>query len=1637
MNHTMMKSSARAAGLLLTTFTLLLLLGPFTPAGAAVRYAQSGGPGSGVCTAWATACNLQQALAAASAGDEIWVKSGAYLPTGGSDRSVSFVLKEGVALYGGFGGSEALRSDRPATGNVTTLSGDIGAPGQAADNSYHVVIANGVSGATILDRFTISNGSADGAGLHGDGGGIRMVNGSPTLSNLVITANSALMDGGGIYNEGGSPFLTNSTINNNAAGLEGGGMYNLTAAPALTNVIVSGNQAGLEGGGIYSLLCSPRLTNVTLAGNTAVLDGNSVYGICAPACSGPACLFTITGDTNPTGPFNLDSFIVTPSAGQYGSITPTGGPTVIAGTPAAFSIIPAAGHHVITPVGGTCPIGAFNGITYTTAAITANCTVDATFDIIVTPSAGAGGTISPSSVQSLTSGSSAVFTITPSQGYRVAATIGGTCGGSYSGDPYDFTNGVTYTTGAVSGDCTVAPEFTPIACGPRPSGLMAWWRAEGNPDSSVGGYTGTATNVSYDTGKVNQAFSFSGSNSYVTITDNGALDFTGKPFAISAWVKITGAFTGDQGYGTIFDRIGNSGGYRLDYAPSSNTIRLLGLGTSLIGNSAVQMNNNTWYNVSAVADGAENATIYINGVAALSGPYSAGTGSEPYVTPRIGECQNISGAPFNGLIDEVQIFNRALSAADIQAIYGAGSAGVCSGGYNVTIGATSANGGWSGDTPDVWVPTASGSTVAASEILSRLTGGSGVTVTTAGGGSENGDLTVTLPISWSANALNLSATRNINIDSVLTASDSSTLALTATGGAVKTALGGKVNFDRNGSGLLTINGASYSVINDVTALQAISGALSGNYALGADIDASDTASWNSNAGFLPLGDATTQFTGVFDGLGHTISGLTINRPATDYVGLFGSTSGANLRNVGLVGGSVSGHSYVGGLVGQNSGTIQNAYTATAIFGASQYSGGLVGNNMGPLSEVYSSGAVRGGSSYNSGGLAGANSSSISNAYSSGNVTVSGTNTANFAGGLVGQNTGPVSNCYSTGSVSGYFNVGGLVGLNESGGSVSNSFWDATVNAALADNGFGTAKTTAEMKALATFSGWDVSATGGAGKTWRIYEGQSYPLLRGFLAPLTVTAADTTKVYDGSAYSGDNDVSYTPAGYDASKLLGAPAYGGDSRTATSGGSFTIIPGGLYSGQDGYDISYVNGTLTISKAATTTAVSSSAASSVYGNPVTFTATVGIVVGTPTGTVTFYDGAAIMGTRILDGSWQAAFSISTPAMGIHAVTAVYGGDSSFAASTSASIDQTVTWIPPTATAATSISATGFTANWGSVTGATTGYYLDVATDSGFTSFATGYNNKYVGDVITCAVTGLASGTPYFYRVRSYNSGGASNSSNTITALTLPGAATTTAATSVTATGFTANWNAVTGATGYFLDVATDSGFTTPVNGYGNKDVGNVAASAVSGLTVNNTYYYRVRAYNSSGSGATSNFITVLIVPFYTLTLTISGNGGGSVTSTSPSFSCNTGCTQQVAASTPLALTAAPAEFSLPGEWSVSGSVFCDSVNGAVCNMTMNNDRTVGIAFTRDTAHTARIDGATPVYYPILQQAYAAAATGNVIEVWGIDLGAGLTCGAATTVTIRGGYDQPYLNRSGLTSLHSLTIGKGTVTVDGIVVK
>ena len=173
---------------------------------------------------------------------------------------------------------------------------------------------------------------------------------------------------------------------------------------------------------------------------------------------------------------------VTPSASPNGTISPATPQSVLLGTTTAFTVVPDPSWSAV--VGGTCG-GTLVGSTYTTNVLLADCSVSVTFTAIptytVTPSADAGGSISPGTPQTVASGGSRQFTVTPSPGYTVS--VGGTCGGSLVGG--------TYTTDAITADCTVDATFTLITHRPsRPARGPTATSAPGAPQAV--GYAASA-----------------------------------------------------------------------------------------------------------------------------------------------------------------------------------------------------------------------------------------------------------------------------------------------------------------------------------------------------------------------------------------------------------------------------------------------------------------------------------------------------------------------------------------------------------------------------------------------------------------------------------------------------------------------------------------------------------------------------------------------------------------------------------------------------------------------------------------------------------------------------------------------------------------------------------------------------------------------------------------------------------------------------------------------------------------------------------------------------------------------------------------------------------------------------------------
>lgn len=266
-----------------------------------------------------------------------------------------------------------------------------------------------------------------------------------------------------------------------------------------------------------------------------------------------------------------------------------------------------------------------------------------------------------------------------------------------------------------------------------------------------------------------------------------------------------------------------------------------------------------------------------------------------------------------------------------------------------------------------------------------------------------------------------------------------------------------------------------------------------NYVLTRDLDFGDCSSYadcdnmeeyTTGEGWEPIGSYEEPFLGKFNGQGHTISNLFINRPNGYSVGLFGRIGEfGSIKNLGLDSANITGGDNVGGLIGRLNGKLENSYSKGTVIGNGECVGGLVGSHS---VEVDSGGGVP---------------YTVLNAYSDASV-----NGEWGVGGLVGCNTGDVINSYSTGSVtSGYGGDGGLIGYSD-GGYILNSFWDTQTSGMEISSG-GTGKSTSQMQTIATYTtlvpdeldeSWDIVLENNFDfsnpSIWYIDSGSDYPRL---------------------------------------------------------------------------------------------------------------------------------------------------------------------------------------------------------------------------------------------------------------------------------------------------------------------------------------------------------------------------------------------------------------------------------------------------------------------------------------------------------------------------------------------------------------
>jgi filamentous hemagglutinin family protein len=524
---------------------------------------------------------------------------------------------------------------------------------------------------------------------------------------------------------------------------------------------------------------------------------------------------------------------------------------------------------------------------------------------------------------------------------------------------------------------------------------------------------------------------------------------------------------------------------------------------------------------------------------------------------------------------------------------------------------------------------------AAATIDSTLNSGTGVTLQTTATGtsgpgiqnpSGNGDIVIAAALSWhSAANLTLEAYHSIFVDAPITVTGAGSLTMLTNDGGT----GGDLFFDGGNASFakptaaLSINGASYTLVDNIATLAAnIASDPSGDYALARNYNAKSDGIYTSS----PI---STAFSGSFEGLGNTISNLSIDDTTDADVGLFASTAnGSVVRDVvlshavvkgyaagasigGLIGTMAEGSSVdnssvsgtivgdyafcqsclfsvgVGGLAGSSAGGISNSSSSASVWSEGQYdyTGGLIGADSGTIANSYATGEVHGSDDPRAGGLVGVdNATSTDNSYATGAVSGAGTNVS--IGGLAGQATGLIEYSYATGNVTGGTDnagglvgieggtieyshatgdaygheVGGLVGVEQGGNSISNSISNSYATGTATGGYDATAGGLVGLNFFCNIT--DSYATGAVsiGNAKSPSEGfGSAGGLVGDLEPSTITSSYATGTVSGGAYT------------DVGGLIGenlGTVDGSYATGAVSGGKFANV-GGL-SGE-GADIS----------------------------------------------------------------------------------------------------------------------------------------------------------------------------------------------------------------------------------------------------------------------------------------------------------------------------------------------------------------------------------------------------------------------------------------------------------------------------------
>lgn len=267
----------------LIAISALLVQAAVATAGEIVVYVDAAAAPEGNGSSWSSAFKyLDDALASATSGAVIRTARGTYRPGHGVfDRSATFAPPAGVTVEGGYAGSSGPDPDaRDPSAYPTNLSGDIGALGNSADNSYHVVSVTTATG-VVIDGVNVVEGNANGSFPNQAGGGVYVTGGNLTLRNCTLrNLNAGSGGGGAAYAANGAGLtLESCVITQNSTDAVGGALMMFACSPELRNCVLSGNYAAVQGGAIAGINAAPALRDCTLTDNSAQFYGGAWYSI--------------------------------------------------------------------------------------------------------------------------------------------------------------------------------------------------------------------------------------------------------------------------------------------------------------------------------------------------------------------------------------------------------------------------------------------------------------------------------------------------------------------------------------------------------------------------------------------------------------------------------------------------------------------------------------------------------------------------------------------------------------------------------------------------------------------------------------------------------------------------------------------------------------------------------------------------------------------------------------------------------------------------------------------------------------------------------------------------------------------------------------------------------------------------------------------------------------------------------------------------------------------------------------------------------------------------------------------------------------------------------------------------------------